>query len=1198
MRTRQRQDSKTQSAQRQLLVFLVSWCLCVGFLDAQTTVNINDTLRNADNTLASGRLEIFWPAFKTAGGFTVAPGRFSYTVTNGVVNLNLFPNAGAAPSGTSYRVNYYLTSGAGREYWVVPATGPVTIGDIRVSVAPSPALAVGVGQLPAGSPNQLFKTNTAGSAVEQATLTTGTAGTDFNVAFGVGTITLSLPDASATNRGAVTTGAQTFAGVKTLASPVLAGTPVVGDGAGNDKLEFIEEASNPTCAAGDYFVWANSGDGRLKKCQNGSISDLDTGGGGGHTITVNGSALASATAADLDDATPAAPANGFNIKWQKDALDPTNISGYLDTTTLATSTWGSGSAITFTYDVGAVDPIIAFTSGNIKYSGATTYTYEGGATDPVWTPGNGVMNLSTGTLQQGGNAVETQNNKDAASGYAGLTASTKLVVTQGQEVWALADLTGVTGVTGSGTLVVLGTSPTLAGTPVIGDGAGNDKLEFIEEASNPTCAAGQYFIWSNSTDNKLKKCQNGAISDLDTGGGGGHTITVNGSALASATAADFDDALPAAPANGFNIKWQKDGLDPTNISGYLDTTTLATSTWGSGSAITFTYDVGAVDPVLALTSGNVKWSGATTYTYEGGATDPVWTPGNGVMNLSTGTLQQGGNAVELQSNKNAASGYAGLTAGTKLLLAQGQEVWAIADLTDYASKSGTGTAAIGSTITTPSANDFLQWSGTNWVNASPNAGTDLTADLEEEAHASEHQHSGGDEVATATPGANAIPKAGAGGTLAAGWVQEVLALADLTDVTGTTGSGTLAVLGTSPTLAGTPVIGDGAGNDKLEFIEEATNPTCAAGDYFIWANSGDLVLKKCQNGTISNLDLDTGGSPRWDQLIAPTAAVNLVANAAAEKLTGSNTDTTATNLYLSQFSVDSAHTSGTRAEAVVSDFKVTHSAAGGTVTDMAGIILRTNVRSAGTVTNNYGIKVENQAGVGTNNWAIFTGTGKVEFGDLVETAQNLTFKSGTSFLGTLDHAITANRTWTLPDATTSIAHAPAALTAAELLQGNGGAEVQASGFTMQAAGSAGTSVTNAGTATSLARSDHEHRVPWQVGAHFEATPAVAESTVPLPVNEACGGSIDATAVHITALTKGSAAMTFNVVRYNSAGTSQGNLFASNQSYSNTGNNRQSFTPDQNNTNIGSTDYFRVNFVTVNGQDDLTVATGGKCKNVN
>jgi hypothetical protein len=37
-------------------------------------------------------------------------------------------------------------------------------------------------------------------------------------------------------------------------------------------------------------------------------------------------------------------------------------------------------------------------------------------------------------------------------------------------------------------------------------------------------------------------------------------------------------------------------------------------------------------------------------------------------------------------------------------------------------------------------------------------------------HASSHQHGGSDEVATATPGANAIPKAGGAGTLAAGWL--------------------------------------------------------------------------------------------------------------------------------------------------------------------------------------------------------------------------------------------------------------------------------------------------------------------------------------------------------------------------------------------------------------------------------------------
>lgn len=40
------------------------------------------------------------------------------------------------------------------------------------------------------------------------------------------------------------------------------------------------------------------------------------------------------------------------------------------------------------------------------------------------------------------------------------------------------------------------------------------------------------------------------------------------------------------------------------------------------------------------------------------------------------------------------------------------------------------------------------------------------------AHATSHQDGGADEVATATPAADAIPKAGAGSTLADGWISE------------------------------------------------------------------------------------------------------------------------------------------------------------------------------------------------------------------------------------------------------------------------------------------------------------------------------------------------------------------------------------------------------------------------------------------
>ena len=43
-------------------------------------------------------------------------------------------------------------------------------------------------------------------------------------------------------------------------------------------------------------------------------------------------------------------------------------------------------------------------------------------------------------------------------------------------------------------------------------------------------------------------------------------------------------------------------------------------------------------------------------------------------------------------------------------------------------------------------------------------------------HASTHQNGGSDEIATATPGANAIPKAGSGGTLATGWIPATPAI--------------------------------------------------------------------------------------------------------------------------------------------------------------------------------------------------------------------------------------------------------------------------------------------------------------------------------------------------------------------------------------------------------------------------------------
>jgi hypothetical protein len=51
---------------------------------------------------------------------------------------------------------------------------------------------------------------------------------------------------------------------------------------------------------------------------------------------------------------------------------------------------------------------------------------------------------------------------------------------------------------------------------------------------------------------------------------------------------------------------------------------------------------------------------------------------------------------------------------------------------------------------------------------------------------------------------------------------------------------------------------------------------------------------------------------------------------------------------------------------------------------MSALFAYTNVRTAGTVNNNYGLYVQDQSGIGTNNWAVYTaGTALSHFGGAV-----------------------------------------------------------------------------------------------------------------------------------------------------------------------------------------------------------------------
>lgn len=88
----------------------------------------------------------------------------------------------------------------------------------------------------------------------------------------------------------------------------------------------------------------------------------------------------------------------------------------------------------------------------------------------------------------------------------------------------------------------------------------------------------------------------------------------------------------------------------------------------------YTFDVTA--PIeVALAADKLTFSCPTCLVSTGSYSAPSWLTG-----------------LQPTSEKNAANGYAGLTAGTKLIKAQGDEVWSLVDLADVANKRGDATS--------------------------------------------------------------------------------------------------------------------------------------------------------------------------------------------------------------------------------------------------------------------------------------------------------------------------------------------------------------------------------------------------------------------------------------------------------------------------------------------------------------------------
>ena len=657
-----------------LLLICAIGVIC-GSLRAQSPpalVQVLDTLKNADGTKASGRLVISWDPFTTSDNATIDGGTLTYTIlatgaSAGVVNLSLAPNAGASPAGTSYRARYYLANGASyTETWVVPATGPKTIADVRVSIVPSPTVTFNAGTqltnidftgqsytrpiktgttLPAScaANKDLFIDSDASPGGQQLFLC-NSAGTGWNLvgdAGGAGSGIMSL--------NGLTTTTQTFSRVND-SNVTLAITSSGGD---------HQFALGWSGALGLARGGTNQGSWTASRCVR--VNDAGTafesaaadcgGGGGPHnllSVTHSDTATASPVLGDLlyANTTPA---------WTKLAGNTTAAKQFLTQTgtgsASAAPAWGTiadgdiPASITRDSEInvlGTANQITSSGSGPAPTLAiANPFTFPGKATFAAGAAGAASINIPSGSTPTTPVSGDLWQETGVPKFYNG-SATKSLAFLDSNITGTAAGLSATLGLAAGGTNA---TSWTAARCVLVN--AGGTALE-------------------------------SAAADCGSGGGNHNLLSTTHPDTTAGTVARGDLVV----GQGVTASWQRLALGAANRVLKSDGTDAA---WGQ------------VDMASSMVAGILGSANGGT--------------GNGFTKFTgpttaekTFTLPDSSQTIETQNNKNAASGYAGLTASTKLTASQGQEVWALTDLSDVA-------------ITTPATAQTVRYNGSSWVNA-------------------------------------------------------------------------------------------------------------------------------------------------------------------------------------------------------------------------------------------------------------------------------------------------------------------------------------------------------------------------------------------------------------------------------------------------------------------------------------------------
>ncbi len=480
-----------------------------------------------------------------------------------------------------------------------------------------------------------------GDTTAAQTLTVGTTGTDFAIVDnGTGDHKFNLPDASATARGVVTTGTQTFAGAKTFTGAISASN-LSGTNTGDQNLfsnipvsgQTTVTASTPTTAL--TFV-AGSGMTITTDNTTKTISFAAASSGGSVTtvsvVSANGFAGTVANATTTPAITLTTSVTGI-LKGNGTAISAaTDGSDYLSSTTGVTIAQGVAQTVGTTTNrvlkIWATDLTVTNAIAGSITGNAATVTTNANLTGPITSTGNATAIASqTGT----GTKFVVDNTPTLITPVLGVATATSLAIggatlgTNGLAVTGHLLLEGVTstGATGTGKLV-FDTSPTLVtpllGTPTSGvmtnvTGTATGLTSGITNALKSATTTVDVSAATAPSAGQVLKATSGTAATWQTLSAGGTTFVTtqvfNGTAPTSMTDLDLSAVVGAAQkmvqivCTGSNqyFFFQRKG------TGYTFSTN--TSIQPGGDSVARIQNTGGTSELITVatdTSGFVQWA--------------------------------------------------------------------------------------------------------------------------------------------------------------------------------------------------------------------------------------------------------------------------------------------------------------------------------------------------------------------------------------------------------------------------------------------------------------------------------------------------------------------------------------------------------------------------------------------------------------